>query len=216
MRKRIATLALLMFPAVAGAEVLDRIAVTVGTEIISLSEVLREINLSAFQDDRPADLSSAARRAAAERLVDRRLVDRELEINRYPAAQRVEAEAALEQTRKRFANQAAYEAALRRYGILEEDLIERIQSELTLLRFIQFRFQSVEQPAATEVEAYYRESFLPLAKQSGTKEVPPLEEVQEKIAEIIVKKKMDATITGWLSRARGRALVKYHDGAFDE
>jgi hypothetical protein len=216
MRRRIATFAMLIFPAVAAAEVLDRVAVTVGTEIISLSEVLREIRLSAFQDDRPADLSPAARRTAAGTLVDRVLVNRELELNRYPAAQRVEAEAVLEQTRKRFAGPAAYEAALRRYEILEEDLIERIQSELTVLRFIEFRFQSVEQPAATEVEAYYRDSFVPLVKQSGAKEVPPLEEVQDKIAEIIAKKRTDTTITNWLNRTRGRAFIQYHDGAFDE
>ena len=76
--RRLAALFLITLPALRGAEVLDRIAVTVGTEIITLTEVLREIRLQALQENGTIDTSPRARRAAAERLVDRTLITMEM------------------------------------------------------------------------------------------------------------------------------------------
>src|SRR5580704_7279910 len=59
------------------AETLDRIAVSVGHEVITESEVILALRVAAFIDRKPMDLSGVAKRKSAERLVDQLLILRE-------------------------------------------------------------------------------------------------------------------------------------------
>lgn len=214
MNRRLAIFLLLLAPALPGAEVFDRIAVTVGDDVITLSDVKREIRLSAFQDEVPVDMSPTALRAAATRIVRRMLLNAEMEANRFSLVDRVDAQKVLEEVKKRFASTAAYEAALKKYGITEEELLDRIQSQLTVLRFIEFRFQTAEQPSAADVEAYYKSKFVPLAQKSGSKVIPPLEDVRDQIEQILVKERANAAVTRFLERSEQRTRIRYFDGAF--
>ena len=65
------------------AEVIDRIAVTLDNQIITESEVAREIRLTAFLNGDPLDFSPEARRKAAGRLVEQKLIRREIDLGRY-------------------------------------------------------------------------------------------------------------------------------------
>jgi hypothetical protein len=214
-RRLVTILLLLLAPALPGAELFDRIAVTVGKEVVTLSEVKREIRLSAFQDEKPIDMSPAALRAAAEQIVKRILLTAEMEANRFSLVDRVDAQKALDQAKQRFPNTAAYEAALKKYEITEEDLLERIQSQLTVVSFIEFRFQTAEQPGPADVETYYKEKFVPLARQSGVQKVAPLEEVQDQIEQILAKERANTAISRFLERSQQRTPIRYYDGAFE-
>jgi hypothetical protein len=86
--------------ALAAGEVLDRVAVRVGAQVITESAVRRHLRMEAFVQNREPDLSAEARRKAAERLIDQTLVRRELELNRYPTPPASEVEANLEGIRK--------------------------------------------------------------------------------------------------------------------
>ncbi len=215
MNRRLATILLLLAAALPGAELFDRIAVTVGKEIVTLSEVKREVRLSAFQDEKAIDMSAAALKAAADQIVKRLLLTTEMEANRFSPVDRVEAQKTLDQTKQHFPNTAAYEAALKKYEITGEDLLERIQSQLTVMRFIEFRFQTAEPPSAADVETYYKEKFVPLAKQSGVQKVAPLQEVQDQIEQILSKERANAAIARFLDRSEQRTPVRYYDGAFE-
>src|ERR1700733_8079923 len=59
------------------AETLDRIAVSIGREVITESQVILDLRVAAFLDRKPVDLSGPAKRQAAERLVDQILILRE-------------------------------------------------------------------------------------------------------------------------------------------
>ena len=67
------------------AEIIDRIAVSVGNQAITISDLDREIRVTAFLNRTPPDFSPAARRATADRMVEQRLILRELENSRYPS-----------------------------------------------------------------------------------------------------------------------------------
>jgi len=54
----------------APAEVLDRIAVTVAKHVISEGDVLLELRIAAFLDQKPVDASGDQKRKAADRLID--------------------------------------------------------------------------------------------------------------------------------------------------
>lgn len=62
--------ATLLLAAGGSAGVVDRVAVVVGREALTESEVLEDLRLTEFLNHEPLDLSPAARREAAEHLVD--------------------------------------------------------------------------------------------------------------------------------------------------
>ena len=68
--------------------ILDRIAVTVGKQVITESDVIRDVRVAAFLDQKPVDLSGAEKRKAADRLVDQYLILQEAAFSRDPAAHR--------------------------------------------------------------------------------------------------------------------------------
>ena len=98
------------------AETLDRIAVTVGQEVITESQVILDLRVAAFLDRKPVDLSGAAKRQAAARLVDQLLILREA-VDSHVTLPSTEAAAGLVEP---YAAESGYQADLKRYGISEQ------------------------------------------------------------------------------------------------
>src|SRR5260370_21045608 len=74
------------------ADIIDRIAVSVGNRVITISDIDRETRVTAFINGVKADLTPAGKRATAERLVEQKLIQRELETSRYPDAAELQIE----------------------------------------------------------------------------------------------------------------------------
>lgn len=137
--------ALFLFLPLCSAGVVDRVAIVIGKTVVTESEVLDELRLTEFINEQPLDLGPAARRAAAERLVDQELIRRELEMGGYAKPSASEADALLRKFRQsRFHSLAEYRAAMRKYGIAEEQLKQHLLWQLTAIRFTDSRFGSVE------------------------------------------------------------------------
>ena len=66
------------------------------------------------------------------------------------------------------------------------------------------------QPDGTEIEAYYRETFLPEYARRGKGAPPALREVESQIREILVQKKIDDELSSWLKELRSTHKVKLH------
>ncbi len=65
-------------------EVIDRIAVSVGYQAITESEIELAIRITSFINGDKPDLSPQSRRKAAERLADQMLIRNEMKLSRYP------------------------------------------------------------------------------------------------------------------------------------
>ena len=140
--------ALLLLLPPGSAAVVDRVAIVIGKQVVTESEVLDDLRLTEFIDNEPLDLAPAARRAAAEHLVDQELIRRELEMSGYPKDSASEADALLRKFRQsRFHALAEYRAAMRKYGIAEDQLKQRLLWQLSAIRFTDLRFGS-QPPAA--------------------------------------------------------------------
>src|SRR5579862_3166915 len=139
------------------AEILDRIAVSVGNCVITETDIDREIRITALLNSERADLSPAHKREAAERMVDQALVRNELEASRYLLPSPDEADTALKELKSRFADEAAYRRALAEYGVSEQDLKARLLWELTLVRFIDVRFRPGIQVSDEEIRNYFND-----------------------------------------------------------
>src|SRR5882672_223736 len=102
-------------------EVIDRIAVTVGKQVIAESEVTRDVRISAFLDRKPVSTASDIKRKAAERLVDQILILREAAESRVLLPGDAEAARLLTQVKSQFGSDAEYRSALAEYRITEPE-----------------------------------------------------------------------------------------------
>ncbi|MCU1237203.1 MAG: hypothetical protein JWP63_5170 [Candidatus Solibacter sp.] len=127
----------------AGAQtgVIDRVAVVVGNQAITESEVILEARLTAFLNEEPLDLGPEARKAAAERLVDQLLIRNEMQVGGYAMPVESEGDAVLRNFRqKNYRSIPAYHAALQKYGLTEDELKRHLLWQAAALRFTDQRF----------------------------------------------------------------------------
>lgn len=213
MRARILLLAVLC--GAAPAEVLDRIAVTVGKRVITDSDVRREIRLSAWMNGTPPDFSPASRRRTAERLVERALAETEMEIGKYPPPAAAEAEAQLaELQRERFPQAAEFSRALAAAGLTAAELRGYLLEQLAVLRFVDARFGPAVLISEEELQAYYAGAFTQQWKADGGRPVPPFDEARGQIEETLRAGRIDRLLDEWLKEAKARTRIVYVEEAF--
>ncbi len=125
----------------ATAAVIDRVAVVVGKIVILESEVDQEVRLTAFLNGEAVAPNAQARREAAERLVDQQLIRNEMQIGHYPEPPAAEKDSVLQKFRKdNYPDTTAYQAALQKYGLTEDQLKQRLVWQLEVLHFTDARF----------------------------------------------------------------------------
>lgn len=199
----------------ARAEIIDRIAVTVGNRVITESDILREIRLTAFVNGDPVDTGAAARRQTAGRLVEQILIRREMELSSYPMPAPAEADPLLKQVKdQRFPGGKGYREDLRKYGIKEEDLREYLLRQAATLRFIDLRFRPGAQVSEQELTEYYEKRFVP-EWQNKSKQLPPLlDEVRGRIEETVFAERVDGLLDAWLKETRGHTRIVYQEDVF--
>jgi hypothetical protein len=191
------------------AETLDRIAVTVGKEVITLSEVIRDLRVSAFLDQKPVDLSGDQKRKAADRSVDQMLILQEAEFSRVAMPSRDDSARMLQQVRAQYGSDADYRAALERYRISEEDLVNHLMAGLRALRFTDLRFRPEVQVSPEEVREYYDR----MAQADPTR-VPPFETAREDTEKLLIEERVSQALDRWLGTQRNETEILYREPAF--
>jgi hypothetical protein len=203
--RRLCSLALLA--AVCGhAEVIDRIAVSVGKQVITESQIVEEIQVTAFLNRQPVTITPDEKRQAAERLVEQTLMRRDMEFTHYPLPALSEGDAELR------AQQASSED-LRKYGITEDELRQHLWWQLTMLRFIDYRFRPAIQITDAEIRDYYSKKRAEW-EQEGAAKIPSLEESRADVEKILTAERVDQAVDRWLGDARTRLDIQYHEEAF--
>ena len=214
MRRRLLEL-ILCLAAASSAEVIDRIAVTVGRRVITQSDILMDIRLSAFMNKSEPDFGAASRKQTAERLVARALFETEMEIGRYAAPQMKEIEPELATLKQeQYPSEESYRAALAKYRIDEETLRRYLLQQLAVLRFIDARFGPGVQILEADVGDYYTGRFVKQWENTSKKPVPPLEEVSATIEESLRAEQVDRLVEQWLEETRNRTRIEYKPEAF--
>ena len=213
MLARLVVLSTLLTPS-PRAEVIDRIAVTLDNQIITESEVAREIRLSAFLNGDPPDFSPEARKKAAGRLVEQKLIRREIELGRYLEPSKEEVAFMLKQIQtQRFRNADDYRQALEKCGVSEGELNAHLLWQLTLLRFIDARFRPGVQVSDEQIRAYFDSEQ---RKLEGTAHPGQhsFEDSRDQISETLINQLVDQQLDDWLAAARKRTRIVFHPEAF--
>jgi hypothetical protein len=133
---------LLLVSLIGHAGVVDRVAVVVGTYVITQTEVDEEVRVTEFENQEPLNLGPDERRAAAERLVDQQLLRNEMQLEHYQPPEASEGAKLLEEFRgQSYPAPARFEVALQRYGITQQQFARHLLWQAELVRFVEFRFR---------------------------------------------------------------------------
>ena len=192
------------------AEIIDRIVITVANQVITQSQVDEEIRVTAFLNREKLDLSADARKQAAGRLIEQALIKREMDLSRYPLPELGDAGESLESLKAMYPSETEFQDALHSYGITADELTRRLWWQLTLLRFIDYRFRPGIQIPAADVQAYYRQQVSEW-EQKGTKPIPTLEDSRDQIEEILTQKRIDQALEQWIKDTRSQVTINYLD-----
>jgi peptidyl-prolyl cis-trans isomerase SurA len=206
---------LLMLGAGLHAEIIDRIAVSVGNQAITTSDLDREIRVTTFLNRTQPDFSPATRRGTADRMVEQRLIQRELENARYPAPSPTDLDPVFEQFKKdSFVSDEEYRHALAESGISERDVRDELLWQRRLLLFIDVRFRPGVQVSDQEIQDYFSKVVAPAAQAAHPGQLVSLDEYRDQISDKLTGEQVDRQLNDWLDRTRKRSEVVFHPEAF--
>ena len=163
--------------------------------------------MEALFNRNPVDLSKEKRRDALIRLIDIRLVEREITAKNFPPATVADVAKELAVLERRITgNGAVFEQQLESHGLTKEDVEQFLVRQTNFERFVAFRFKTGMQISPEAVRAYYEESFVPEVRRLQA-EAPPLEEVYDEVAALVMDEHADSMLDVWLKETHARTRV---------
>lgn len=170
----------------ARAEIIDRIAAIVNTQLVKDSDIERDIRVTALLNGDPLRIDLAERKKSVARLIDQAIIRREMELADYgaPAAAEVSG----------FLKGVESPEKLREYGLKAAELRDRVAWQITVLRFIEQRFR----PAAIVTDAQVDEYL---------KAHPAM--TRDRATEQLTGERVNEAFDNWLNRAQKRVKVQY-------
>ena len=202
-----------LFLAFSNAEVIDRIAISVTGQVITETQILEEIRITAFENQQKPDYSPEQKKAAGDRLIEQTLVKREMELSHYPQPEPQEAAALEDNLLERYGGREKLLPLLAKAGLTEDEVTAHLAWQLTLLRFIDYRFRPSVQITDAAVRAYYEKQRAEWTAE-GIQSIPTLEQSRARIETILTEQSADAALDRWLVETRKQLRIVYHPEAF--
>lgn len=205
---------LLLVPAFSPGEIIDRVSVSIGSQVVTDGAIRRAVQMEGFFTGAAPKLDGPSRRETARRLVEQAIIRREIELSRFNPITRAEVES---QIAKIMAGLHLDDAMLRgrlaARSLNNDDLFEEARWQLTLFRFIEFRFRPGVQVSEQEVGVYYDGEFASEMKKAG-KPRPALDAVRGAILSVLTERKTQAALDQWLDQAVQQVRIRYREEAF--
>jgi hypothetical protein len=197
-------------PLSGNAVVVDRIAARIEDDIITESEV-RE--LSGFQE--LVEGHAAPRNKVLDELINQWIIRTEANAALFPHPSEAEVDHELERLQQQFASRKAFHARLRELGLDETAVRRLLRQELFLTRFLDYRFRATEQVDRKQIEDYYHQELAPQLAARG-QPLPPLEEVENQILEVLTQRAINDRAARWLGDSKSRLKIDIEPGGSGE
>ncbi len=196
-----------------GGEVLDRLALSVGDEIITEQQLLLYLRTAALLNGEASKESPADKRRAAQKLIELTLIRIEMQTNRYPLPGEVQIKATLEAIKKqRFGgDDAVYRKALIQNNVTEAELVDSVQWQLAILSFIEFRFRPGVQIPEEEIRDYFQFDY---QKEFAGKAKPLYNQARPEILEVLTQQRIDNLLDRWLNQTEAATKVRWVEAVF--
>jgi peptidyl-prolyl cis-trans isomerase SurA len=192
-------------------DIVDRIVATVNGHIILQSDWEDALRFEAFTSNRStAQLTAEDRKASLDRLIDQELLREQMRSADFLHATAEEVNTRVAELRKQYSvadNEQGWRGELTRYGLTEDEVRERISSELDALRLVDARLRPSVNIDSNSIESYYHQELLPQLRQSGAKEVA-LTDVSPKIKELLTEQKVNELLLAWLQNLRAGSSIR--------
>jgi hypothetical protein len=184
-----------------GEQTVDGIAARIEDDIITDSEV-RE--LSAFQE--LVDGKQKPRDEIIRELADQWIVRGEAALAAFPSPSSADVDRAYQQFVKQFPSEKEFQERCAALGLTEAAVRRILAQQLFLSRFIDYRFRPAAQVDQAEIETYYHNE---LAAQLEAKKqpVPPLDEVEDTIREVLIQRAISERAAKWLDDTRQQLKI---------
>lgn len=195
----------------ARSEVIDRIAVTVAKQVISEGDLILDLRVSAFLDQKPVDLSGPEKRKAADRIVDQLLILQEMTFSRIKIDPTEDAANMLAQVKLQYG--AGYPDALRRYRITEAEVADHLIAGLRALRFTDLRFR----PEIDITEDELHDAYKKLTEESqkkGTANIATFEASHDDLERLVAAQRLTQALDRWLGAQRTQTEILYREQVF--
>jgi hypothetical protein len=199
-----------MCAALASAAIVDRIAIVVNQQVITQVQLDEEIRVTALLNHQPIRRDQQTRRAAAGRLIQQELVRHEMELNQYPFPDAAQVDAAFAETARQLGGEETIEKQLAAYQLTDAILKEHLRFQLTLVKFIDFRFRPDVDISETDLRVYYNRE-LAKWKQSHTGAPPAFEASRTSIEKAISDERVESAMSAWVDEARRDSTIVYLD-----
>jgi hypothetical protein len=153
-------------------------------------------------------------RRALDLLIDQRLILQEAE--KLPSAEPSEKEIADEEKRiiSFFPSQAAFYERLARVGLGPDatQFREIVQDRVRIQKYLDFRFRSFTVVTQKDVEAYYRDAYVPRRRRQAPGHiVPELKDVYDQLQKELVETKIASDTDDFLEQAHTSAQITILD-----
>ncbi|MGH9715026.1 MAG: hypothetical protein ACRD5M_17160 [Candidatus Acidiferrales bacterium] len=188
-------------PADAAAQTIDGVAARIEDDIITESEV-RE--LAAFQqlvDGKPKPRSEIIRE-----LAEQWVARGEAKAAKFPRPSKADVDHAYASLLQQYKSPEEFRERRAAAGLTETEVRRMLAEQLYLSHFIDFRFRPAAQISDQDIEKYYRQEFVPQLKARG-ESVPPIEDVDDTIREVLIQRAISERATKWLDETRDRLKI---------
>jgi hypothetical protein len=185
----------------AGAQPIDGVAARIEDDIVTESEVHE---LGAFQ--KLVDGKSKPREELLRELADQWLIRNEAMTAKYGQPSASDVDRAYAEFVKQFPTPEEFEKRCAEVGLTEAAVRRLIAQQLYLSRFIDYRFRPEAQVSDEQVDAYYQNEFAPQLK-ARNESVPPLDDVEDTIREVLIQRAISDRATKWLDDTRDRLRI---------
>jgi hypothetical protein len=197
---------------------LDRVVAALDGAAITQSDVEQEYKLESFlETGRVSDTApphDATFERVLDRLIDQRLLARELLAE---GLESLDVERAVtrrfEDIRKKVPSDQAFHFALRSLDMDKDQLHSKLQEQERIVQMIDRRLRPDAKPTDSEIEAYYRTTFMPEFSKHGGGSPPPLAEVESQITEILVQKRIGDLMDSWIKQLRSTHRIRVLSGS---
>jgi len=180
---------------------IDGVAARIEDDILTESEV-RE--LAAFQ--RLIDGQAKPRADLIRELGDQWVVRGEADAAKYARPSQDDIDRAFSQLVARFPSQQEFRNRCAAVELTEAEIRRMLGQQIYLSRFLDYRFRPAAQVDQKQIETYYDDEFTPQLKSRG-QPVPPLDDVEDTIREVLVQRAISDRAAQWLDETRLRLKI---------
>ncbi len=199
-----------LFLPATNAEIIDRLAVAVGNQVVTELQLDEELRVTAMLNHKPVVRDLEQRREAADRLVEQLLIKLEMQLSRYVLPDTGDVDKYYQQIEESSGGAAELNKTLLSFNLSPEILRNHLELQLTELKFIEVRFRPDVTVSDADVEAAYKRQVTAW-KQSHTGQPPTLEVSREPLRAMLEEEHTDAALNSWLAESRKRVAIIYLD-----